>query len=91
MALEPMGVGSTSSSAEDREISFTPLSLSTDFELEGEVYCVGGGGGNRDNINKFYFFLVCLSTPISSYTKSRKLWQALNNNYDKKNLLPLCM
>ena len=55
VALDPMGVGSTSCSVvfreEDREISFTtPLSLSAGFELGGGVYWIGGreGEGERD-------------------------------------------
>ena len=42
VALEPMGVGSTSSSADDREMSFTPpVSVSPDL---GDVYCTQKGG-----------------------------------------------
>ena len=45
VALEPMGVGSTSCSADDREMSFTPPPLSTGLELEGEMYCTREGKG----------------------------------------------
>ena len=74
VALDPMGVGSTSSSADDRETNFTPpsLPLSPDLELVGDMYCTHMGEEGKVSVISAFFINFCL---IYSYTK---FWQALS-------------